>query len=149
MKHFEHLTYNTPHCRTSYRKEVSNDIIPVMKKMIAESLKTGKAEVLDGTYVWITTENGGRNYIATLFSDKDLKIPLLSTVGLQDKEAAEEIFAQWEQMYSNIKTADTKPLEHDFPMVCDLLFPTLIFRPDITKWTGDFTRCLAWGMWDK
>ena len=140
MEYINHYTINTSHNRISYPGEVDKSIYFKIAKIIKKAAAGERPEVIDGTYITLTSELDC--YAATLWADE--KTPLLLTVGAKSEEGRKKV--------SNLIINDYKGLYEETPIlpaapvVADVILPSCIFMPKVLEWSGDFTRCLGWAL---
>lgn len=143
MKKISHITINTGHV-AQYEDDsvIMDEVRAEIQNMVRSAKETGVAEVLDGIVVEYVEDSEFGIYMATLY--KDGIIPLIETSGATTKEAAEYL---WDKMLNLHKTMWGRNIKSmkcpKPPFICDLLFPSLILAPNITEWTGDFTKCFG------
>lgn len=140
MKYINHYTVNTSHNRRSYPEEINKGIYFKLAGIARKAIKGENVEVLDGTYITLTVEEGC--YAATLWADE--KTPLLLTVGAYCESGWQKISQIIIDDYKGLYAEP--PLLPAFPVIADVVLPSCILRPDVLRWTGDFTRCLGWAL---
>lgn len=133
-----HYTINTRDNRVSSEEEVQEETIEFLTSLIENTDEGNPVELLDGTTMELTTEQGG--YVATIRAGGDI---VLVTAGASNKLQAKKI---WKTMLKIAEPAlpdKVEPFPVQPPFILDLLFPGALLHQDILSWTGDFTRCLG------
>ncbi len=143
MEYLNHYTLNTGHNRKSYPEEVDKDMYFILKRMIQDAKKHEFADVVDGTVMKLTIEDSG--YVVTLFNNIKEKIPLLVTFGCRDGKDAAKIIKEANNFYKTIYKKEYKVVPIT-PFCLDILLPSSIFNPEVSYWTGDFCKCIAWAI---
>lgn len=133
-----HYTINTQHNRVSGTEDVQNETIEYLTNLIRNTNEGDPIELLDGTTMELTTEQGG--YVATIKVGNDI---ILATAGACNKLQAKKIWTEMMKiaepsMPNKIELFPVQP-----PFVLDLLFPGALSHQNILSWTGDFTKCLG------
>lgn len=143
MEYINHYTLNTGNNRKSFSKEVDKNMYFTLKRMIDDAERHEFADVMDGTVMNLTIEDSA--YVITLFNNIEEKIPLLVTFGCRDGKDAAKTIKEANKIYKTIYNAEPKvaPIT---PFCLDILFPSVIFNPEISEWSGDFCRCMAWAI---
>lgn len=144
MEYFNHYTLNTDDNRKSIPAEVGKGIYFVLASKLSDARRNGKAEILDGTYMELTEE--GSTYAITLFKEiNENKIPLLLTCGCKNKSDAAKTIKTVNEVYKEVygKNPMVFPIA---PFCIDVILPSIIVAPEITEWTGDFCKCMAWAI---
>lgn len=139
-----HYTLNTGHSRVSPRSEVSAETIKLIKPLLMPG-RNRLPKPMNDYALQVTIE--GAVLMATLW---DIKRPVLAIAVAPNNSAAETVWSLLEQHYYQMAEfpgfrsldweAAKKPAST--PWTADLL---ILARPDESQWTGDFSRCLAWG----
>lgn len=151
MINVNHYTMNTEHNVIHKDDSVLWDNIRThMQKMISEACEKGKADVLDGTVMRLVYDEDSESYMSTLFKDGEILCPILETAGACTEEGAEMVWEQmlmfYEQCYGK---EDAKKLKRPaIPFICDFIFPTVFYAPQVVIWTGDYTKTLGFSMFE-
>lgn len=159
LQNITHLTLNTGDIVIYEDDSVIMDSTkPYMRKLTKQLRKLGKAPVPgdfnpDMALKCLSLTKCG--YIAALHIKTMSQVPLIITAG---SLTAEDGRSAWEVVWDLHKTIwedspqamkllcrpDVRNIKcPQAPFICDLLCPAILLRPHITKWTGDFTKCLG------
>ena len=137
---FNHYTINTKNNVVQDTKvifkspESQRNMEKIYMKIMSNNDKP--VAVIDGIYARGVEESDA--YAITLCDE--LGIPFLETQGTINSNRQCKLEGFFKKMYYTFYKRDIKIKKLDAPIVYDLLVPTIIYRMDITEWTGDFCR---------
>lgn len=133
-----HLTLDTGHQRRSYRDEVADDVIAILRPLLVRA-STGAVVPIPGvdppcTVRGITSRGGG----LLLRVEAADAVPLAS-IGIAGTSLASAcLWREW--------ITDGEPPRPPWCVV--RLLPGLAAHPEAASWLGDFERCAAWAWID-
>lgn len=140
MININHLTYNTRHNHVFAEKDISPEMIFLMKDYIKNVTANKRAKLIDGVEFDLTYEKDAGIYMSTLYY---ADAPFLVTAGTREKSSY--LWKIITRMVESVYPQNTFPtlLEPQAPYIIDVLMP--IYAPiSIYSWTGDFCQCLFW-----
>ena len=140
MIEINHITYNSADNHVFTAKDISPDMIFLMKDYIKRVETEGRSKLLDGVEFDLTYEKNDEVYMSTLYYGG---LPFLVTAGAINK--SDYLWRSITGLVNSVYPKDTFPtmLEPPSPYVIDILLPS--FAPmSIYSWTGDFCQCLFW-----
>lgn len=132
-----HLTLNTGHIFEITENSVDKDMLFTMKRIRHDALKENGADIIDGTIFKMTEEDDA--YVGTLYYNN---MPLLVTAGTKDRDM--EFWKTITENYKDFVSIAVPDIPPGSPYACDILLPSITMRMDILRWSGDFTKCVAW-----
>jgi hypothetical protein len=138
-KYLMHITLDTGHSRRSYRDEVKDTVVTIMRQQAAEAQAGDRPEIMPGYALNIAT--AGTALLATVESDK---LGPLITIAICPKSRVSQKL--WDALKEPI--GDLAVAKGDAPTVpwCAVrMYPAAALDFDALQWLGDYERCLAWG----
>lgn len=139
-----HYTVNTGHLRQSSSNEVDKDMYFTLRRMIDEAMTHEYVDVLDGTKMKLTIEEGC--YVLTLFIEKNNElVPILNCTGCKNSKAMAYAWKNAEDLYERVYNKSVKMVP-SAPFIADIILPSSVLVPDVFHWTGDFSRCMGWAL---
>lgn len=146
MDWINHFTLNTGDTVKRYAKEIDRERFYNFYREIDGIIKSRKrGSFYMNTHLLITVEND--YYAATLFADKEGKLPVLFTTGTSDpgkrSDISKSIFT-----FEKILHKEVSHLLPAAPLIVDAVLPPSILRPDVLSITADISFYLAWSILD-
>ena len=80
-------------------------------------------------------------YAITLQNKKG--VPLLETMGALDEQGAVYVKKCIKKIHKAVFDSEITIVNKSAPIVFDMLYPTIIFNPNKTMWTGAFCRTMG------
>lgn len=137
MESINHITLNTGNMTQITENSVDKDMLFTMKRIRHDALKENGADIIDGTIFKMTEEDDA--YVGTLYYNN---MPLLVTAGTKDRDM--EFWKTITENYKDFVSIAVPDIPPGSPYACDILLPGIAMRMDILRWSGDFTKCVAW-----
>lgn len=137
MSYLMHVTIDTGHGRRSYRDEVNDAVVTLLRQQIAEMLAGMPVETHPG--YTLTGTSAGAALLATVTG----RVGALATVAVAANGKVS--MRLWEELRN--PPPGMTPAVGDPPQApwCAVrLYPALKLDPEAAAWLGDFERCLAW-----
>lgn len=149
--YIHHVTLQTGHVARQYRREVSDEAIVSITKMLDAVFADGKSAVPGFPGFWVSGVPDGRSLTITLWTGAgDNRLPILtSTTCLKSRSS----IGAWRALHDSA----TLPYATDpsdpppAPWTADrleigynVLAGNAIARGEASFWTGNFARCVAW-----
>ncbi|HYP58757.1 MAG TPA: hypothetical protein VEQ35_10825 [Beijerinckia sp.] len=129
-----HITLQTGQSRRSYRQEVEDSTIEVLRPLIRAD---GEYDIpmIAGRKLWVT--RSGRLLLATVAAET-----AICTIGVADQTVGAQKL--WQMLHEDVKLATSQDRVPPSPWCAIRLEVGLADHPDDAKWLPDFERCLAW-----
>lgn len=143
-----HLTLDTGHQRRSYRDEVADDVIallrPLIDRVVAGERVAIPADVEPAGCTMTGAVGRKRGLLVTVWgppaADTGERAPVV-TIGVAPSSlASAELWRTWRD-----DDAGDPPSP---PWCCVELQPGIAAHPDASTWLGDLERCIAWSWID-
>lgn len=156
--YIEHLTIDTGDQRRSYRTEVADEVVAMLRPLL-DRVADGDRVDVPGDVSPRCTMHGARGRNSTLVvtvsaAEQPTKVPLplqdvllsvagvrhipLVSVGLApSSRAADEVWHAMTQRTRDDRTPSA-------PWCAVRIYPTLALYPQASAWLGDLERCIAW-----
>lgn len=138
MECINHITLNSGNIRKTYSEEIDKELFFIINRIYTESFNKDGAVLLN-KYKLKSTAVNGHGLISTIF---DLNgMPILTTAVVNE---------QGSEMWEILHTSTSLPLQTkvneppELPYVADRIEPGVALNMSAMKWTGDFSKCLAW-----
>lgn len=139
-----HVTLNTGHGVRQHRSAISAAAIEALSDTLDGILQGGRMPVPGcGDYL-VNGSHYGYDLIATVWRGPwDQRVPILTTAtALRSRSAGSLWRLLHEQSTTPLATAaGACPAA---PWQADRVEAGAVLHPDALRWTGDFSRCLAW-----
>lgn len=132
-----HVTLETGHGRRSYRHEVADAVVTLLRQQIAEMLAGMPVEIRPG--YTMSGAAAGPALLATVSRDGR---PLITVAVAAKSRASARLWRELQHPVPGSSPAVGDPPRA--PWVAARLYPTLVLDPEAATWLGDFGRCLAW-----
>ena len=144
MKYINHVTLNTGN-NVQYKDDsvITKRVQPMIQEMVIEAIKNREIEIVDGIKLDCVINPEEKSYMATIFVDKPLYLPLIKTAGAVNECGAENLWPIMERLFQNVYGMKTPAICPKTPFICDVVYWSAIFRTDVTEWSGDFTKCFG------
>lgn len=148
IRHIEHLTLQTGHQRRSYRDEVGDDIIAMLRPLLERVAAGERVEVPGAVEPRGCTMTGAigrsRSLLLTVSGpayegrSETPILPPLATIGIApDSLASAALWREWRGGERDDRTPRA-------PWCAVDLWPGLALHPGAAEWLGDYERCCAW-----
>lgn len=141
-RYIRHLTLDTGDQRDSYRGEVSDEVLAVLRPLL-ERVAAGERVPVPGEIRPTCTMTGAvgrsRSLLLTVSGPPvhDEHVPLVTIGVAPDSLASATLWREW----LNRERDDRTPMA---PWCAVRLWPTLALYPEAAHWLGDLERCIAW-----
>ncbi|MED5052571.1 hypothetical protein P9850_12160 [Anoxybacillus rupiensis] len=136
--YINHITLNSGHIRKSFPSEIDKELYFLLMRVKREIFMPKGAEIWDG-YIARGTDDPGNGAVITVFDRQD--IPVI-TIGMTKHKNS----TLWEILHSTsmlpLQTNPARPPEP--PYVADRIEIGAIHNIEAMRWTGDFSKCMAW-----
>lgn len=140
---FNHYTINTYNNVVQDSKEILEDnkyrgYLCNLLKQIKDNRDT-PLHLTKNIYVKGVVEENV--YAITLQNKKG--VPLLETMGALDEQGAVYVKKCIKKIHKAVFDSEITIVNKSAPIVFDMLYPTIIFNPNKTMWTGAFCRTMG------
>lgn len=147
-RYIEHLTIDTGDQRRSYRTEVADEVVAMLRPLL-DRVAAGERVAVPGDARPRCELSGalGRNraLVVTVWAvdplpaaaGLDRPVPLVSLGIAPTSRAADEVWHGMTQRTRDDRTPSA-------PWCAVRIYPTLALYPEASHWLGDLERCLAW-----
>jgi hypothetical protein len=132
-----HMTLGTGDIRRSWRHEVEDGVVSLIRQQIAEMLAGLPVEVRPGYAM--AGAAAGAALLATVSRDR---VPLVTIAVAAKAKASARLWDELRRPVPGAAAAAGEPPQA--PWVAARLWPALARDPEAAAWLGDFERCLAW-----
>lgn len=129
-----HVTLNTGESHRSYRNEVRDAIMTLLRQQIDEALAGLDVAIKPGYRLKADTVGGA--LVGTVMRDRDDPLCTIAVARNARQGAA---------IWRLLQEAGSPPRS---PWCAVRLYAGLAYDPDALIWLGDFERCLAWAWLD-
>lgn len=143
-RYIRHLTLDTGDQRDSYRHEVADDVIALLRPRLERAV-AGEEVAVPGTGCVFTAAAGrARSLLVTVWGPPAVgqRVPLV-TFGVAPNSLASDVL--W-QTWIGCERDDRTPAP---PWCVVRILPGLAVYPQAAHWLGDFERCVAWAHLEK
>lgn len=143
MRYLRHLTLDTGHQRDSYRDEVADDVVAMLRPLLERAVR-GEHVPIPGDIEPACTMTGGvgrdRALLLTICGPPTLGVdhPPILQLGVAPSSLAGA--ALWREWFGTARD-DRTPAA---PWCCVRIMPAMAVYPSAAEWLGDFERCAAW-----
>lgn len=147
MKNIKHVTINTGHT-IKYEDDTSlmEERCEYIKNMVDSAKKGDLIKLPDNTFLDCAIEAKYKIYSATLFGDGANPIPIIETAGAVDEKGAKIVWDTLKILFKKVWQMETPLACPEPPFICDIVFPSAIYRQDIFPWSGSFARSFGFEM---
>lgn len=137
-RYLMHVTIETGRARRSYRDEVTDETVTLLRLQIAEMLAGLPVEVTPGYR--LTGASAGAALLATVSRGI---MPLVTIAVAKNAKVSRRLWDHLRrpQMPGMSGAVGDPPRA---PWCAAVVYPTLVADPGAADWLGDFERCLAW-----
>lgn len=139
-RYIEHLTIDTGDQRRSYRTEVADEVVTLLRPLL-DRVAAGERVDVPGDVSPRCTMHGavGRNsaMIVTVSAVGPPVAPLVSIGLAPSSRAADEV---WHAMTQRVRDDRTPSA----PWCAVRIYPTIALHQGAASWLGDLERCIAW-----
>lgn len=144
MKNINHVTFNTGN-NVQYKDDsvIVKRVRPIIQEMVVEAAQKRVIEIVDDVKLNCVIVPEEKVYTATLFVDELVYTPLIETAGAVDEHGAEFLWPQMENLFHTVYGMKTPATCPKTPFISDIVYWPAIFRGDVLKWSGDFTKCFG------
>lgn len=149
-RYIEHLTLDTGDTRRCWREEVADDVLAMLRPLIARAIESGRHVLLPDVVsprATITASTGrGRALLVTVwappYEGHTARTPLVTLGVAPTSLASAEL---WRQMVPGGGEEQVpRPAAPSVPWLAVKLHETATLWPEAMSWLGDFERCIAW-----
>lgn len=138
-----HVTLDTGHSRRSYRNEVDDAVITLVRQQINEALSGLHVVIRPGYTLMANTAAGA--LLVTVIADTNA--PLCTIAIARNSRQSRDL---WSMLKQPVEIGAVATGEPPPPPWCAVrLYPGLAEHVDALAWLGDFERCVAWGWIDR
>ena len=145
QNHFQHITLDSGHSRTSLPGEVDPEINTLVGKAIDECLATNRmAEVVAGSgfHVWIRHTKGSYGYFGRLYRDvSETKVPVVAFAFSFDHSAS-----VWKEICSVSMTRTKAKMPQEPWLAVTFLEGVLRISQEELQELGDLERVVGWAL---
>lgn len=111
--------------------------------MALKAIENGTVDVIDGVKLECVVDLKEKIYMATMFVDEPLYLPLIETSGAVDRQGGKFLWTLMKDLHKKASKEEASILCPETPFICDIIYPSGIHRVDVFIWSGDFTKCFG------
>lgn len=141
-RYIRHLTIDTGDQRDSYREEVADDVVAMLRPLLERAAAGEMVDVpgaVEPRCVMTAATGRGRALLVTVWGPGTMRdrAPLVTFGIAPTSLASAELWREW----IGTERDDRTPRP---PWCAARLGPGLALHPEAAHWLGDFERCVAW-----
>lgn len=148
MTYIYHVTLNSGHVAHQRRSRVGDDAIAALQDTLDGVLQGAHMPIPGHDGYVVNGSHHGHDLIATVWRGPwDARVPILTTgTALKSRSAP----GLWRLMIdqSTVPLAADRSNPPQTPWQADRVEIGALMNEDALRWTGDFSRCLAWAWHD-
>jgi hypothetical protein len=129
-----HVTLQTGHTSRSYRQDVSDTTIALLRPLVGAD---GDVEIPGVADRRLRVTRTGRLLLATIVAETPI-----CTLAVADRSVGADRL--WEMIHEGTRAATDPARPPQAPWCAARIEPGLATSPDDASWLWDFQRCLAW-----
>lgn len=146
MNTINHFTVNTKNNIIQHEEDIPKELYFYLRGLIEDALSDDGIDLHNNTNFKLTIDE--ECYMGTLnLKTRNGMIPILTTAGARVEDKRMYVWNEIERIRSLIFPFEKESIiPPGTPFIVDIIYPTISKEKDLElfKWTGDFSRCLAW-----